>query len=422
MRTRQRSNDVWIWAAALALVGSGCAATREVGDNAPTRLSVASAVNSGASIASAGTSVVVAWAATTAGETNIYAATSEDAGRTFGDPVRVNDVAGDARVSAEQPPRASIGDSITVVWSSRLTGQSRLRMARSADGGRTFSPAVTAHEERLGGARGWSSVVTDGGNGTHVVWLDGRNATHTHGQSAGTSPPRMRQDIFHALWRPASPPVETRVAVDVCFCCKTSVAVGPDDAVYVAWRHIYPTNLRDMAVARSTDGGRTFGDPVRVSADGWQIDGCPEDGPAIGVGANGIVHIAWPTVVQDGPQRKAVFYSYSADAGRTFAPRLRLDDEAARHAAHPQLSISGSDVAIAWDETTADGHRIQVRDVRSSTQPTWTPDIQPARTVGTVDTLASPAIAPLPDGWAVAWATGSGASEIEVRRIPRGVN
>jgi hypothetical protein len=61
----------------------------------------------------------------------------------------------------------------------------------------------------------------------------------------------------------------------VCFCCKTAIASGPDGSVYVAWRHIYPPNVRDMAVARSTDGGRTFAPPVRVSTDGWALDGAP---------------------------------------------------------------------------------------------------------------------------------------------------
>jgi hypothetical protein len=66
---------------------------------------------------------------------------------------------------------------------------------------------------------------------------------------------------------------ESPVAANVCFCCKTSVTTGPRGVVYVAWRHIYPVNLRDMAVASSTDGGRTFSQPVRVSEDGWQLGG-----------------------------------------------------------------------------------------------------------------------------------------------------
>ena len=91
--------------------------------------------------------------------------------------------------------------------------------------------------------------------------------------------------------------------------------------MYVAWRHVYPTNLRDIAVARSGDGGRTFSTPVRVSEDHWEIDACPEDGPSIAVTDDGVLHVAWPTMLQEGVQKKAVFYASSTDGGRTFSPR-----------------------------------------------------------------------------------------------------
>src|SRR5690606_19957859 len=48
------------------------------------------------------------------------------------------------------------------------------------------------------------------------------------------------------------------VARDVCPCCRTSLAVAPDGAVLVAWRRVFDGDVRDIVVARSTDGGRTF--------------------------------------------------------------------------------------------------------------------------------------------------------------------
>ena len=33
----------------------------------------------------------------------------------------------------------------------------------------------------------------------------------------------------------------------VCYCCKTAIAAGPADTLYLAWRHVYPGNMRDMA-------------------------------------------------------------------------------------------------------------------------------------------------------------------------------
>ena len=69
-----------------------------------------------------------------------------------------------------------------------------------------------------------------------------------------------------------------------------------------AWRHVYAGNLRDIAFTESRDGGATFAAPARVSEDGWAINGCPDDGPALAADPAGGVHI----VVADGdPRRRA---------------------------------------------------------------------------------------------------------------------
>src|SRR5260221_14298741 len=72
--------------------------------------------------------------------------------------------------------------------------------------------------------------------------------------------------------------------------------------------HVFPGGVRDIALARSADGGRTFQDPVRVSEDNWKIDACPDDGPAMTIDRRGVLHITWPTLVRDpDAQRMAIF-------------------------------------------------------------------------------------------------------------------
>jgi hypothetical protein len=327
-------------------------------------LSIDGAVNRGTSIAARGQDVVVTWAATTGEATDIYTAASDDGGRTFSDPVRVNDVAGDARVSAEQPPRVAMGSTLAVVWQSRRGDEAVVRLATSKDSGRSFLPAVTVNNTPVNNPRGWSSVAISRDGQPLVLWLDartgapaagagaGEHAHHGSGEHAGG----MQQSVFFA----AAPGHDTRVAQGACFCCKTSIVAAGDGSVYAAWRHVYPVNLRDMAVARSTDGGKTFGAPVRVSEDHWQIDACPEDGPAIAADPAGVLHIAWPTFLAD-TGRKAVFYSYSTDGGRTFAPRIRVDADDTAPAAHPQIAVDGDRVTIVWDETAGKTSRVRSR-------------------------------------------------------------
>jgi hypothetical protein len=170
----------------------------------------------------------------------------------------------------------------------------------------------------------------------------------------------MRQDIVHAMWRADEPVIETPVADNVCFCCKTGVAVRGRD-VFVVWRHLFPGGVRDIAIARSADGGRTFATPVRVSADDWKIDACPDDGPSLAVEAGGAIHVAWPTLLQDGAQpHMAVFEAVSLDDGATFSPRSRVD-AAAGGASHPRLALRGTGRAIVWDEFAGEGRRVMLK-------------------------------------------------------------
>src|SRR5262249_9803663 len=155
--------------------------------------------------------------------------------------------------------------------------------------------ATTVGDSDAAGNRGWHNAVADGKGGVYTVWLDHRElardegmATSHHEHAGGSKPDGVamaqKSKLFVASLDGAVPP--HAVTGGVCYCCKTALAVGGDGAVYAAWRHVYPGNLRDIAFAASRDGGRTFSAPVRVSEDRWMLEGCPDDGPAIAIDAN----------------------------------------------------------------------------------------------------------------------------------------
>src|SRR5262245_53256104 len=99
--------------------------------------------NATPSVAADGQLVAVAWTAATAGGADVYTAVSHDAGRSFGEAVRVNDVAGSVRSAGEQAPQIVFAQSgLVVVWNARAADASEIRMAASRDDGRSFGPSV----------------------------------------------------------------------------------------------------------------------------------------------------------------------------------------------------------------------------------------------------------------------------------------
>jgi hypothetical protein len=379
--------------------------------SATTTLAVPGRASATPSIAADGRFVAVVWSASLPnGATDIFAAVSRDGAESFGAPVRVNGIDGDARVSGEQPPRVSLvarpgaAPLMVVVWTTKGARGTRIVESRSADGGRTFTPAAAIPGGEAAGNRGWEAIAVADGH-VEAVWLDHRAMTSHDGHMS----PEQSSLYFGAVDGTLPPRPITN---GVCYCCKTALAVGADGALYAAWREVYTGNVRDIAFTVSRDGGKTFAPPTRVSDDNWILDGCPDDGPAIAVDPTGAVHIVWPTLVGKGSDDPtiALFYATSAD-GRHFTPRQRVPTEGLPH--HPQITLRPEGVPmLAWDELQG-GTRRAVLGVGE-------PDgksVQFARNILSGGKAALyPVISAGADGVIAVWTSGGPAdSQIEVR-------
>jgi hypothetical protein len=124
------------------------------------------------------------------GKTDVFVAVSRDAGRSFGLPVQVNTVPGEARLGGEMAPRVALaprgasGDpEIAVLWTARGV-TTTIKTARSQNGGKTFGPAVTLQSSGAPGDRGWPALALDRQGTAHAIWLDHRGLAA--GRVAGT--------------------------------------------------------------------------------------------------------------------------------------------------------------------------------------------------------------------------------------------
>jgi hypothetical protein len=382
-------------------------------------------------VASNGDFLALVWSASEeSGATDLYAATSEDGGVSFTPPVRVNDFPGDVNVYGEQPPRVALGSEapprVYVAWTSADAEKklSFLRLARSVDGGKTFEPAATLHAPDIAGARGWHSLAISPSGQVHSLWLDGRprHAGSIFDRLLPTAHAQAHQHaagmgLYHLAWDGSASPQARRLFEPVCECCKTAMAVGGDGSVYAAWRHIYEDNYRDIAFAVSRDGA-VFGDAVRVNEDGWQINGCPDDGPAMVVDGSNRAHLIWPTVVHEKTDM-GIFYASTAD-GVSFSPRSPLPGAGGMDPSHPQLAIDGSGrLAAVWDEMIEKKRRVvMTRAVPAGDgAPSWSePELLDDGRAGSSATY--PVVAASGSGALVAWTSQAGGeSVIRVRRI-----
>jgi hypothetical protein len=364
------------------------------------------------------------------GATDIFASTSRDGGETFSKPARVNSTPGDARVNGEQPPRVVLipkqggAPAIVIIWTAKGATGTKLLSSRSDDGGATFQVSAIVAGSDAPGNRGWESAVAGPDGEVHALWLDHRelakSESHGGGHHAGHdgSATATRDGVAMAqlsklyVGTIGSAAAPKAITGGVCYCCKTSIATGKGDAIFAAWRHVYPGNIRDIAFTSSRDGGRTFSEPIRVSEDKWALDGCPDDGPAMAVDTAGVVHIAWPTVVDRPEPYKAIFYSWTTD-GRMFAPRVRMTP-AGRNVAHPQLVAHGAGMAVLWDEVIEGTRRVfALRRSRSGN------NFAPVAVSDASRSASYPAAVVSGDAIVAAWTSGGpNDSEIVIKRIP----
>jgi hypothetical protein len=259
-------------------------------------------------------------------------------------PTRTVASGSDLLVNAADVPsvRALPDRSLVAAWlqtGSDPEGYS-LRIARSADGGVTWSPPATPHRDDPKAQHGFTSIFPLAGGGFGLVWLDGRETAGMTLKSAEYNADGVRR-------REAS--VDDRV----CECCPTSSAVTSEGPI-VAFRDRSADEIRDIATSRLIGGKWT--PPQPVHRDGWRIEGCPVNGPSVTARGAQVV-VGWFTVQASAGRAYAAF---SSDAGRTFGQPVRVDDGIAVGRLQVGL-LPGGGAAISWIESMKLGSQLKVR-------------------------------------------------------------
>jgi hypothetical protein len=185
----------------------------------------------------------------------------------------------------------------------------------SADGGRSWSAPVQLNDDDAMAEHGFVELFAWNGE-IAALWLDGRELA----EWSFDEPDRLLGTSLRIAKLDRSGTVAAREIVDelVCDCCQPAAAMTSSGPV-LAYRDRTPDEIRDIVVRRHAAGG--WQSPVVAGADGWRIEGCPVNGPAVAA-AGERVAVAWFTAAGGSPR---VELAWSADGARSFGPALELD-------------------------------------------------------------------------------------------------
>jgi hypothetical protein len=291
-----------------------------------------------------------------------------DPGKTPAAPVRVNPEPGSATAWRGDQPSVAVGKNgaVYVVWTARVESNGKkgtdLYLSVSSDVGQTFGTPVKINDDKVPGAHGMHSLgVADDGR-IYVSWLDERNVQAPKPSTkADGHHMESNRELFIADSTDGGRTFSRnrKVASDACPCCKTALAVAPDGALYISWRHVLPGNYRHIAVTSSSDAGATFSKPAIVSDDKWKLHGCPVSGPSLSVADNGTLKVLWYAAGE--ANAPGLYFAESKDKAQSFSPRQLLAQEGVRGT--PVLTAGkNADVAV-WEMAGDGGAETKLRAV-----------------------------------------------------------
>ena len=119
------------------------------------------------------------------------------------------------------------------------------------------------------------------------------------------------------------------------------------DNVYVVWTRV--TDVSSIYVAKSSNGGVTFSNPVQVESGG------NARAPVIAVSGTN-VYVAWQDF-STSPMglESEIFFAASIDGGNTFSTPVNVSDNPPTFSRTPSIAASGNNVFVVWSDCNTSG-------------------------------------------------------------------
>ena len=244
-------------------------------------------------------------------------------------------------------------------------------------------------------------------DGFMVSWLDGRNTygvgDHGHAKGAMT----IRSAILDSNGNIVNQNVIDEM---VCECCQTSMAISGGIPI-VVYRNRSDSEIRDIYFSRYIDSN--WSDPEPVHDDGWEINGCPVNGPNVDSYGDNVV-VSWFSASNGRPK---VNLKFSTDNGRTFGDKILIDEVDNSPLGRVDIEfISETEAMISWLSTVDGKGKLLIRKIKTNG------DIGPIKVVEEVSTERStgfPQIEEFNDDVYISWTDNSeSGKKVRVTKIP----
>ncbi|MFO0915888.1 MAG: sialidase family protein [Pirellulales bacterium] len=304
---------------------------------------------------------------------------SDDGGQSFSQPVDLPSVNVMSLGMRRGPRIALSGKAINVTVIAGKQGKGKdgdLWAMKSEDGGTTWADPVRVNDVPDSAREGLHAMSAGPDGVLCCVWLDLRSG---------------RTEIMASVSRDHGDSWGTNVLVyrspdgSVCECCHPGVVIDGRGRISVQWRNALE-GARDMYVASSVNGGKSFDQGSRLGRGTWLLDACPMDGGALAVSSRGQLASVWrrdhevfvwregqaeerlvgpgeqPWIVATDAGEYIIWLERRGEAAYLLAPGDRLPIKLADHAADPVIAVGPNGrgpVVAVWEE--ADGKHFVVR-------------------------------------------------------------
>lgn len=267
----------------------------------------------------------VAWEDYRNENADIYYCTSSDGGQTFSPSVRVDDTGSATSYQGSPAIAVAPGGSVYIAWSDSRNGNDDIFFARKIPYTAGFSINVQVNDSS-DSAQTNPAIAFSPDSIIHVAWVDYRNGYSdiycSRSTDFGTTFEKNLKITDYAFGYASAP----------------SIAAGSDSSVHIVWSDTR-TSFAHIYYSKSVDSGKSFGNSVRV--DDTQDTSAQQFAPSVTVDSAGKIHVAFYDYRNSDSD---IYYTKSTDGGKTFLQNVRVDDTAGTQANQfvPSIAVDGA--------------------------------------------------------------------------------